>query len=105
MKHEYEQSSEIIEMWYHTYSDDIYRYILMLTGDHELAKDLMHDTFLKAFKSVDTFQGRSSDKNWLYQIARNVTIDYKRKKSLFNMQLKLFSPWHQTLGVLIKSQR
>ncbi|KHF38572.1 hypothetical protein LQ50_20250 [Halalkalibacter okhensis] len=66
--------------WYQCYSSDIYRFILMMIGDHEQAKDLTHDTFLKAYQSLSTFKNETSNKNWLYRIARNVTIDYKRKK-------------------------
>lgn len=72
-------ANQKIQEWYHLYSDEIYRFIFILTSDHELAKDLMHDTFLKSFYGIDSYQGRSSVKNWLYRIARNVTIDYKRK--------------------------
>ncbi|SDY26222.1 RNA polymerase sigma-70 factor, ECF subfamily [Evansella caseinilytica] len=69
-----------IQDWYLLYSDDIYRYILMMIGDHEQAKDLTHDTFIKAYNSLNRFEENTSDKNWLYKIARNVTIDYIRKR-------------------------
>jgi RNA polymerase sigma-70 factor (ECF subfamily) len=75
-----ETAKEKLKEWYHNYSDDIYRYILMMTGDQERAKDLTHDTFLKAYHSLASFQGKTSDKNWLYRIARNVTIDDMRKR-------------------------
>ncbi|WP_407268526.1 RNA polymerase sigma factor [Radiobacillus sp. PE A8.2] len=70
---------QILE-WYEIYSAPIYRYILLMIGDHEQAKDLTHDTFLKAYSSNSDFQGMTSDKNWLYRIARNVAIDYMRKR-------------------------
>ncbi len=66
--------------WYWSYSDEIYRYILMLTADHELAKDLTHDTFIKAYKSMESFRGEASVRNWLFRIARNTTIDDARKR-------------------------
>lgn len=69
-----------LNKWYREYSDDIYRYILMMTADAELAKDLTHDTFIKAYKNMESFRGEASEKNWLYRIARNATIDEMRKR-------------------------
>ncbi|WP_312857728.1 RNA polymerase sigma factor [Bacillus haikouensis] len=69
-----------IREWYQEYSDAIYRFIFLMVGDHEQAKDLTHDTFLKAYYHLNHFKGKTSDKNWLYRIARNVTIDFMRKR-------------------------
>ncbi|WP_227521509.1 RNA polymerase sigma factor [Bacillus alkalisoli] len=80
-----------VKEWYHEYSDDIYRFILYLTGDNEQAKDLMHDTFLKAYQHAASFQGKTSVKNWLYRIARNVTIDYMRKMKPIKYMLNSFA--------------
>lgn len=79
---------KIIDDWYQQYSDGIYRFILMRIGDHEQAKDLVHDTYVRAFKNLGSFQGDSSGKTWLYQIARNVTIDYLRRKKPFAYMLE-----------------
>lgn len=43
-------------------------------------EDLVQETFIKAIKFCDTFQGDSSPKTWLYSIARNVAIDEQRKR-------------------------
>lgn len=88
---EEEFEKQKIQEWYQLYSDDIYRFILMMIGDHEQAKDLMHDTFLKAYNNFNTFQGKSSDKNWLYRIARNVTIDYMRKRKPIRFMVESFA--------------
>ncbi|WP_245741814.1 RNA polymerase sigma factor [Anaerobacillus arseniciselenatis] len=80
-----------IQEWYQLYSDDIYRFVLMMIGDHDQAKDLTHDTYLKAYNSFEYFQGVTSDKNWLYRIARNVTIDYMRKKKPIRFMIESFS--------------
>jgi RNA polymerase sigma-70 factor, ECF subfamily len=77
---EKEMKKDQIHDWYQVYSDEIYRFILIMIGDHEQAKDLTHDTFLKAYHHLDHFKGKTSDKNWLYRIARNITIDYMRKR-------------------------
>jgi RNA polymerase sigma-70 factor, ECF subfamily len=75
-----ELKKQKIHDWYQEYSDEIYRFILIIIGDHEQSKDLTHDTFLKAYSHMNYFKGKTSDKNWLYHIARNVTIDFMRKR-------------------------
>lgn len=51
-----------------------------MTGDYHLAQDLTQETFIKAFKSLNSFNGTSKVSTWLYRIAVNLTIDYKRKR-------------------------
>ncbi len=53
--------------------------IFGMTGDYHLAQDLAQETFLKAFKSKQSFNGQSKISTWLYRIAVNTTIDYQRK--------------------------
>lgn len=47
------------------------RVALRLTRDLELAEDVVQDSFIKAFKKLDGFEGRSSFKSWMYQITMN----------------------------------
>ncbi|MFA9559462.1 RNA polymerase sigma factor [Evansella sp. AB-rgal1] len=74
-----EQKLNQLEDWYRTYSDDIHRFIVYMIRDREQAKDLMQDTFVKAYSNYDSFWGENT-KSWLFSIARNLTIDYMRKK-------------------------
>ena len=46
--------------------------------DMELAKDAAQDTFLKAYKALDSFRGDCSEKNWLIQIAIHTCRDMQR---------------------------
>ena len=65
--------------WYHTYSNDVYNYVFFLMRDHDQAKDIMQDVFIKAFHSYSSFRGGNL-RAWLFRIARNLTMDYFRKK-------------------------
>lgn len=46
--------------------------------DQELAKDAVQETFLKAYRSLPTFRGESSEKTWLIQIALNTCRSMQR---------------------------
>ncbi|MGM8215529.1 RNA polymerase sigma factor [Bacillaceae bacterium W0354] len=47
--------------------------------DSSTALDLMHDTFIRAFSNLESFKG-GNERSWLLKIARNLTIDYLRRK-------------------------
>ena len=42
-----------------------------MTKDEETAEDVVQESFVKAYRKINTFEGRSSFKSWLYQIALN----------------------------------
>lgn len=67
--------------WVDNYSDKLMRFAYNRVRDRETALDLVQDTFLSALKSVDSFKGEISEKNWLFLILRNKIIDYYRKKA------------------------
>ncbi len=46
------------------------------------AEDVAQDAFLKAFRQMDQFQGKSSFYAWLYRIVVNLCLDRLRKKSV-----------------------
>ena len=66
---------------YNRYSKDVYRYSLSLCGSHATADDITSETFLKAIKAGDSFEGKRTVRVWLCQIARNTYYDYLRKHS------------------------
>lgn len=51
-----------------------------LAGSSVEADDLLQETFLKAYRSLDSFKGNSGLYTWLYSIARNLAIDEFRKR-------------------------
>lgn len=80
---------EQVNDWYLNYSKDIHQYIFFLTNDHEQSKDLMQETFLRAYNRYDSFQGENC-RGWLFKIARNVTIDFVRRKKPISYLLESF---------------
>lgn len=73
-------AQSIIQEWVSVYSDELYRWALNKTSEKESAEDLVQETFIAAFKSIDKFQGKSQAKTWLFSILNNKIMDYHRKK-------------------------
>jgi RNA polymerase sigma-70 factor (ECF subfamily) len=61
------------------HSPGVYRVALRLTHDEAEAEDIVQDTFLQAFKAIDTFDERSSIMTWLYRIAYNAFLMRRRQ--------------------------
>jgi len=68
-----------LEDVYNNYFKDVYFFIYSLSKDKYIAEDLTSETFLKAIKSIDCFQGNCDIKTWLFQIAKNSYYSYIRK--------------------------
>jgi RNA polymerase sigma-70 factor (ECF subfamily) len=63
------------------YGPMVYRVALRLMQNEADAEDVMQETFLNAFKSIDDFQGRSGLGTWLYRITYNNAMMRLRKPS------------------------
>ncbi|MEM6845983.1 MAG: RNA polymerase sigma factor [Bacteroidota bacterium] len=56
-------------------------YLYRLLANRSDAEDLTHDTFIQAFDKLSTFEGKSSLRTWVFQIATNLSYNYlKRQK-------------------------
>lgn len=66
-------------LWVDEYSDMLYNFAVTRINDHEMAKDLVQDTFVSAIKGLDSFQGKSTVKTWLFSILKRKIIDQWRK--------------------------
>jgi RNA polymerase sigma-70 factor (ECF subfamily) len=64
------------------YRERLYGVIYNLTSNREDTADLTQDAFIKAFQSINRFQGQSSFFTWLYKIAVNTTLSHLRKNRL-----------------------
>jgi RNA polymerase sigma-70 factor (ECF subfamily) len=62
------------------YRTRVFSMIYNMVHNEQDAWDLAQDSFLKAWKSIKRFRGRSSFYTWIYRIVMNVTIDWLRKK-------------------------
>jgi RNA polymerase sigma factor (sigma-70 family) len=61
--------------------NSMYNFAYRLTLDSDDAKDLLQDTYLKAYRFIDSFQKGTNAKAWLFRILKNSFINDYRKKS------------------------
>jgi RNA polymerase sigma-70 factor, ECF subfamily len=64
------------------YRARVFSMIYNMVHSEQDAWDLAQDSFVKAWKSIRRFRGRSSFYTWIYRIVMNVTIDWLRKKQV-----------------------
>lgn len=62
------------------YSDSVYRVALRMLSSSTEAEDVLQETFIKAIKSIGSFERRSSLSTWLYRIAVNEALMVIRKR-------------------------
>ena len=62
------------------YQGRAYGLALRVMRDEEQAKDVLQEAFLKAYRSLDRFEGRSSFYTWFYRVVMNLCIDAKRRQ-------------------------
>ena len=72
---------------YEKYHADLFQFLFYMVNNRELAEDLVQEVYIKMLKSYDRFEGKSSEKTWMLSIARNVAIDFFRKKNSLKEQL------------------
>ena len=56
------------------YSSSLFRLALRILGDPQDAEDVLQETFLKAYRALPSFEGRSSLSTWLYRIVTNEAL-------------------------------
>ncbi|GKV67921.1 ECF RNA polymerase sigma factor SigX [Sporosarcina sp. NCCP-2716] len=78
---------------YETYHRDVFNFLTYLTKDRQLAEDLSHEVYVKAIPAYSSFERRSSEKTWLFSIAKNVSIDHFRKTAVRARHADQFFDW------------
>lgn len=61
-----------------THSDAVYAHALRFFGEKQAAEDATQEVFVKVFRTIASFDGRSRLSTWMYRITRNVCLDMVR---------------------------
>ncbi|GLB58037.1 RNA polymerase sigma factor SigX [Cytobacillus sp. NCCP-133] len=70
----------VFDELYKKYHHDVFQFLFYMVKNKELAEDLVQEVYIRVLKSYERFEGKSSEKTWLFSIARNVAIDSFRKQ-------------------------
>lgn len=62
------------------YQERIYRHIRRMVTEHEDAKDVTQNCFIKVYRNIGRFEGKSKLYTWLYRIATNEALTFLNKK-------------------------
>ena len=76
-----EEKKRIFDEEFFPHIDSMYNFAYRLTYDEDDSKDLVQDTYLKAFRFIESFQKGTNAKAWLFRILKNSFINEFRKKS------------------------
>lgn len=75
------EKAEIFDSEFMPHINSMHNFAYRLTFDEDDANDLVQDTYLKAFRFIDSFQKGTNAKAWLFRILKNSFINDYRKKS------------------------
>ncbi|WP_420318736.1 RNA polymerase sigma factor [Ekhidna sp.] len=65
---------------YNSYSKAMFNTLTRITNDQEVAKDLLQEAFVKAFKRISELDDPNAFGGWLKRIVLNTGLEYARKK-------------------------
>ena len=65
-----------------SYKGRIFSYVYRIVKNYHDAEEITFDTFVRCFKSLNSFDRTKNFSTWLYTIAHNMAIDFLRKKKI-----------------------
>lgn len=84
---------DVFDELFEKYHHDIFTFLFYMTNNREQAEDLVQEVYIRVFKSYEGFRGNSSEKTWLYSIARHVAIDHFRKNKSWKQKVLATFDW------------
>lgn len=74
-----DERAELLQALHDEHAPDLWRYVVRLTGDPQLASDVVQETLLRAWRKPGSLaRGHTSPRAWLFTVARNLVIDNQR---------------------------
>lgn len=69
---------------YQAHFRDVFVYLRSLSASEDMAEELAQETFVRALKAIDRFDGRQDIRAWLFTIARNAYYSHCRRQKRFS---------------------
>ena len=77
------------------HQDRVYNTVYRMVGSPEDARDIVQDAFLKAYENLSEFRGASSFYTWLFRIAVNLALTFRRR----SRRLRLVRPTEDEMSI------
>lgn len=68
---------------YEWYFKDVYLFLRSISASEEIAEEITQETFTRALKSIDGFDGKKDIRAWLFTIARNTYYTYCKREKIY----------------------
>ena len=75
-----QRDPELLDLLIEQYQFRLFRYLLHLTGSRERAEDFFQETWVRVLERGSQYDGRWKFEAWLFTIARNLVLDWHRRK-------------------------
>jgi len=76
-----ETKESAFSMLLDTYQEQLYWYIRKIVITHDNANDVLQNTFIRIYKSIQNFKGQSKLSTWMYRIAHNEALRLLEKQN------------------------
>ena len=94
-----EGKAEAFEQLYRRYSKRVYHLCLRMVKNEAEAEDLTQEAFLRVFRKIHTFQGKSAFCTWLHRVSVNTVLMSLRKKKRAEIPLENDDRYEEEPGV------
>jgi|SRR5580700_6040463 RNA polymerase sigma-70 factor (ECF subfamily) len=91
--------AEAFEQLYRRYSKRVYHLCLRMVKNEAEAEDLTQESFMRVFRKIHTFQGKSAFSTWLHRVAVNTVLMSLRKKRRLEISLENDDHYEEKPGV------
>ncbi|MDC7280535.1 MULTISPECIES: RNA polymerase sigma factor [Pseudobutyrivibrio] len=71
---------------YKLYYPQVYRFVMSLCSNSDLAEEITQETFFRALKGIDGYRGDCKLSVWLFQIAKNLYFTQRKKEERFSSE-------------------
>jgi RNA polymerase sigma-70 factor, ECF subfamily len=85
---------DLLDRLIEQYQHRLLRYLICLAGNRDLAEDLFQETWIRVLERGHQYDGRREFSTWLYAVARNLTIDYLRRRNPASLDALMESEEH-----------
>jgi RNA polymerase sigma-70 factor, ECF subfamily len=87
--------NSVFEELYNKYHQDVFQFLIYMVRNRSQAEDLAQEVYIRVLKSYQHFEGKSSEKTWLFSIAKNVAIDHFRKQRNWKKKIVERFDWNR----------